>query len=124
MNKFFFIFLLFFATAAAGNTALLTGDINNINLKEKNMYLLDVNSKALTINVDDESMLEIFPMTSLSNDGKLVFVKANKTGVCDAVIKTQKDEYKIRFVSGTKFDDKNNALIKIDFPTTISKEAK
>lgn len=112
------------ATASAGNTTLLTGEINNINLKEKNMYLLDVNSKALTINVDDENMLEIFPMTSLSNDGKLVFVKANKTGVCDAVIKTQKNEYKIRFVSGQKFDDDNKNLIKIDFPTTISKETK
>lgn len=124
MKKLFFIFLLFLATASAGNTALLTGEINNINLKEKNMYLLDVNSKALTINVDDENMLEIFPMTSLSNDGKLVFVKANKTGVCDAVIKTQKNEYKIRFVSGQKFDDDNKNLIKIDFPTTISKETK
>lgn len=124
MKKLFFIFLLFLATASAGNTTLLTGEINNINLKEKNMYLLDVNSKALTINVDDENMLEIFPMTSLSNDGKLVFVKANKTGVCDAVIKTQKNEYKIRFVSGQKFDDDNKNLIKIDFPTTISKETK
>ncbi len=125
MNKLFLVLVLFFTSVSAGFCALSTSDINNINLKEKNMYLLDVNSKALIISVDDESMLEIFPMTSLSDDGKLVFIKANKSGVCDTVIKTQKDEYKIRFVSGQKFDDNNNIdLIKIDIPANMSKEVK
>lgn len=125
MNKLFLILILFLASASAGFCSLSASDINNINLKEKSMYLLDVNSKTLTISVDDESMLEIFPMTSLSNDGKLVFIKANKSGVCDTVIKTQKEEYKIRFVSGSKFEDSNNSdLIKIDIPEKTSKEVK
>ena len=36
-----------------------------------------------------------------------------------------KNEYKIRFVSGQKFDDNNNIdLIKIDIPANMSKEVK
>ena len=122
MNKFLLSLLILFISAQSAFCALSNTDINILNLKEKNMYLLDLKEKTIKIDVSDNNLINITPLTSINSDGRLLFVNSNKTGVCDVQITTVKDEYKIRFVSGTVFEDTNENLIKVDIPEISNKK--
>lgn len=122
MNKFLLSLLIILISAQQGFCALSNTDINIMNLKEKSMYLLDLKEKAIKIDVSDKKLLEVMPLTSINNDGKLLFINSNSSGVCDVLITTIKDEYKIRFISGKVFEDISENLIKVDIPPISDKK--
>ena len=122
MKKLVLALLLVFMTANVGMCDLSADKINVYNLKKSNMYLLDLSSKAEKIDVSDTKILNVTPVTSLEADGKQLFIEANGTGVCDVKIKTQKDEYKVRFVTGNVFEEEDNGLVLVDLPIVFSKE--
>lgn len=122
MKKLVLALLFVFMTANAGMCNLSADKINVYNLKKSNMYLLDINSKALKIDVSDTKILNVTPVTSIESDGKQLFIEANGTGVCDVSIKTQKEEYKVRFVTGNVFEEEKNGLVLVDLPIVFSKE--
>ena len=122
MNKLLLSLLIILISAQQGFCALSNTDINIMNLKEKSMYLLDLKEKAIKIDVSDKKLLEVMPLTSINNDGKLLFINSNSSGVCDVLITTIKDEYKIRFISGKVFEDISENLIKVDIPQISDKK--
>lgn len=122
MKKLILALLFVFMTANVGKCNLSPDKINVYNLKKSNMYLLDLSSKAEKIDVSDTTILNVTPVTSLEADGKQLFIEANGTGVCDVRIKTQKEEYKVRFVTGNVFEEENNGLVLVDLPIVFSKE--
>lgn len=122
MKKLILTLLLVFVSANVGMCDLSTDKVNVYNLKKSNMYLLDLSAKAEKIDVSDTRILNVTPVTSLEADGRQLFIEANATGVCDVIIKTQKEEYKVRFVTGNIFEEENNGLTLVDLPVVYSKE--
>lgn len=122
MKKLILALLFVFMSSNIGMCSLLVDKINVYNLKKNNMYLLNLGSKAEKIDVSDTKVLNIMPVTSLENDGEQLFIEAKTTGVCDVKIKTQNQEYKVRFVTGNVFEDEDNGLILVDLPVVYSKE--
>ena len=80
------------------------------------MYILSLNSKALNIINDKKSLLDIYPITSIENDGKEIFIDAKNAGVYDVDIQTEKDDYKLRIIIGSTFEDDIDDLTLIDLP--------
>lgn len=122
MKKIIIFLLLILFSANVANASLKSNELNILNLKEKNMYILSLSSKALQINNEKKSMLDIYPITSITNDGKELFIDAKKTGVYDIDIKTEKDDYKLRIIIGTAFEDITDDLLLIDLPIKIEEK--
>ena len=53
-----------------------------------------------------------------------LFIDAKENGVCDVIINTEKEEYKIRFVTGPAFQENKESLTEIDIPVAYNKETK
>ena len=121
MKKIMITLLLFFLSTTVVQASLKSNELNILNLKEKNMYILSLNSRALNINVDNK-MLDIYPIASITNDGKEIFIGAKKSGVYDVDIKTEKDDYKIRIIIGSTFEDISEDLTLIDLPIKIKEK--
>ena len=116
MKKIIIILLLFLFAGNVCQAALKSNEINILNLKVKNMYILSLNSKALNIINDKKSLLDIYPITSIENDGKEIFIDAKNAGVYDVDIQTEKDDYKLRIIIGSTFEDDIDDLTLIDLP--------
>ena len=103
-----------------GFCTISSDEINLYNIKEQNLYMLDLLEKAEKIDISDKSIIKITTETSLSNNGKQIFIEALSKGVCDVLITTEKQNYKYRFVSGSTFQDENKKeLILIDTPPVL-----
>jgi len=122
MKKIIVLFAIFLLMQQTGYCTLMNQEINVFNLKENNMYILNVDSSVKNINISDKNVVNLTPVTSISNDKKQIFIEANKSGVCDVVLTTDSDAYQIRFVSGPVFQDNISELIQIDVPLGISAE--
>lgn len=116
MKKLIFAFLLCFFTANLGECALKSKEINVLNLKENSMYILNLKSKALNINLNGNK-IDVYPITSLTSNGKEIFIDAKKSGVYDVSIETEKEDYKIRFIIGSTFEQITDDLTLVDVPT-------
>ena len=117
MRKLTITLLTLILFSQAGYCDLSKNDINIFNLKTQSMYILDLDSSVKNINISNRDIVDINSVTSLTNDKKQLFIEANKTGVCDAVITTDSNTYQIRFISGPTFQDKRKELTQIDIPT-------
>ena len=116
MKKIIITLLLFFISTTISQAALKSNELNILNLKEKNMYILTLKSRALNINNDKKSLIDIYPITSIENDGKEIFIDAKNAGVYDVDIQTEKDDYKLRIIIGSTFEDDIDDLTLIDLP--------
>ncbi len=99
-------------------------NITVYNLKEKNMYLLNMNSKVEKIEISNKKILNIIPITTINNDKRQLFIDAVENGVCDVNIVTADENHKIRFITGSLFQDTEDNLIQIDLPAYNSEEKK
>ncbi len=122
MKKIIVLFTIFLLMQQTGYCTLMNQEINVFNLKENNMYILNVDSSVKNINISDRNVVNLTPVTSISNDKKQIFIEANKSGVCDVVLTTDSDAYQIRFVSGPVFQDNISELVQIDVPFGINAE--
>ncbi len=59
------------------------------------------------------------PLTSLSNDKKMIVIEAQKSGVSDVSVRTESTLYQLRFVIGPEFQDESKDLIMIDLPSVL-----
>ncbi len=116
MKKTAAFLFMFFMVSQTGNCALTNQDINIYNLKQKNMYMLNMDTAVRNIDVSDKNIINVIPVTSIDNNKKQLFIEANETGVCDVILTTDYDTYKIRFISGSLFQDNKSELIQIDMP--------
>lgn len=117
MKKFFLLILAIITTIQAGNCELSTSDVNLFNLKEKSIYMLTLPEKVKEFNIVNEKSVDITPMTSLTNDKKILIVEAKKNGVSDVSVRTENILYQMRFVIGPEFQVESNELIMIDLPS-------
>ena len=119
MKKFFLLFLaLFFSVSNAFGTLSET-DVNLLNLKEKNTYILTIPSKVYEFNVVNEKTVNVSTLTTLANDKRMLLVEAKQGGVSDVSIRTEEKLYQIRFVVGPEFQDESDDLIMIDLPSVL-----
>ena len=81
--------------------------------------MLEFPSKVCEFNVVNEKSINITPMTSLSNDKKMVVIEAQKSGVSDVSIRTEDSLYQLRFVVGPEFQDASKDLLMIDLPSVL-----
>lgn len=116
MRKLLLALFIVFFFANSGFCALIPNKINIVNLKENGMYLLDLNTKVKNISIGDKTIMDVSAINSLTDDMQQLFIQTNKTGVCDVLIGTEKEEYKIRFVLGQIFEDIADYIIPIDMP--------
>jgi Flp pilus assembly secretin CpaC len=116
IKKLVFGLVMLFAFSNAGFAALSTEKINVLNLQKSNIYLLDIDSRVKNIEISDKNIVDVYPVTTVKGDAKHLFVEANENGVCDVKIDTKKKSYKVRFVTGSVFEDKHESLTKIDLP--------
>ena len=121
MKKLVLAILLFFCTSNIGECALKSKEINILNLKESNMYILNLKSRALNIDISDKK-INVYPITSIENDGKQIFIDAKNSGVYDVNIKTEKDNYQIRLVVGSTFEQITDDLTLLDIPTVVKEK--
>lgn len=121
MKKLILILSFLILNINAGFCSPISNEINIYNLKEKNIYLLDLDSSVKEINISDESLLNITPVTSITNDRKQLFIEAEKDGVCDVQITTESKEYRLRFITGPVFQDNKDNLTQIDLPGMLIK---
>lgn len=119
MKKIVLFLLIFLLTSLNGNCSLLNHEINILNLKENNMYVLDLDSSVKNIHISNKNIVNVMPITSILNDKKQLFIEANTSGVCDVVLTTDIDSYQLRFISGPEFQDNRKDLTLIDIPTDI-----
>ncbi len=122
IKKIVFSLVLFFAFSGVSFASLSAEKVNVINLKKSNIYLLDVESRITNIEISDKEIVDVYPVTTVKGSAKHLFVEANQNGVCDVQIETPKKDYKVRFVSGSVFEDKHESLTKIDLPESSSEE--
>lgn len=122
MKKIIISILLFLLSINSGFCALKSNEINVLNLKENNMYILGLNYKALNINKNQNEFINIYPITSIENDGKQIFIEAKSSGVYDVDVKTEKDDYKLRIIVGSTFEEINEDITLIDLPITVKEK--
>ena len=120
MKNLFYTLCFIFLMASPAFSALSTADINTINLKNDSLYLLDIGDITKDIIVSDENIVKVIPFITLSENGEKVFIETNSDGVCDVLIKTQSNDYKIRFITGKVFQDEKQGLIQIDMPSNLA----
>ncbi len=116
MRKLLLALFITFFFANSGFCALIPNKVNIVNLKENGMYLLDLNTKVKNISIGDKAIMDVSAINSLTDDMQQLFIQTNKTGVCDVLINTEKEDYKIRFVLGQIFEDIADYIIPIDMP--------
>jgi uncharacterized protein YxeA len=116
MKKIIISFLLFLLSINSGFCALKSNELNVLNLKENNMYILSLKSKALNIDKNQNKFIDIYPINSIENDGKELFIEAKSSGVYDVDLKTEKNDYKLRIIAGTTFEELNEDITLIDLP--------
>ncbi len=124
MKKIIFLLLIFALYNCQSNASTLSNEINIYNLKSKNMYMLDLDTSAEKIKISDKSILNIFPITTIENDKKQLFIEAENDGVCDVIITSNNKDYKLRFITGPFFQDNKDNLTLIDIPEVIKEEKK
>ncbi len=122
IKKIVFCLVLIFVFSCASYASLSTDKVNVINLQKSNIYLLCVDSKITSVEVSDKEIVDVYPAATVNGDAKHLFVEANENGVCDVKIGTPKKNYKVRFVSGSIFEDKHENLTKIDLPKSSNEE--
>ena len=116
IKKIALVLVLFITIANVGFCAFKTDEIDIYNLKKSNMYLLDMDSKVQEIIVSDKDIVDVYPIATIEGNNNQLFVEANANGVCDVNIKTAKKDYKVRFITGSVFEDAKKNLTKIDIP--------
>ena len=119
MKKLFLLLLTIPFIVQSANAELSNNSVNLFNLKEKNVYMLEFPSKVCAFNIVNEKAINITPLTSLSNDKKMIVVEAQKSGVSDVSIRTEEKLYQLRFVIGPEFQDDSKDLIMIDLPSVL-----
>ena len=119
MKKFFLLLLTIPFLVQPVNAELSDSSVNLFNLKEKSVYMLEFPSKVCEFNIVNEKSVNITPMTSLSNDKKMMIVEAQSSGVSDVSIRTEDTLYQFRFVVGPEFQDESKDLIMIDLPSVL-----
>lgn len=124
MKKLITAILIIISAAQAGLCSLQTDEINIFNLKKNNMYIINFGTKINNISISDKKILDITPVTSLINDKEQLFIDAKENGVCDVIINTEKEEYRIRFITGPAFQENKESLTEIDIPVAYNKETK
>ncbi len=116
MKNLLIMLLIMFFSIQAGYCGLDKDGINIYNLKKNNSYILTLETRAEKIDISDKRLLSIMPVSSIYNDGKQLFIEAVDNGVCDVNIKTAENNYKVRFVTGTDFQDNKNDIYAVDIP--------
>ena len=119
MKRFFLLLLTVLSFVLPTNAELSDNSVNLFNLKEKSVYMLEFPSKVCEFNIVNEKAVSITPLTSLSNDKKMIVVEAQKSGVSDVSIRTEEKLYQLRFVIGPEFQDDSKDLIMIDLPSVL-----
>ena len=119
MKKLFLLFLTIPFIIQSASAELSDSSVNLFNLKEKSVYMLSFPTKVCEYNIVNENSVNITPMTSLSNDKKMVVIEAQKSGVSDVSIRTEDTLYQLRFVVGPEFQDDSKDLITIDIPSIL-----
>lgn len=119
MKKLLLLFLTIPFIIQSASAELSDSSVNLFNLKEKSVYMLSFPTKVCEFNIVNENYVNITPMTSISNDKKLVVIEAQKSGVSDVSIRTEDTLYQFRFVVGPEFQDESKDLIMIDLPSIL-----
>ena len=119
MKRFFLLLLTILSLVQPTNAELSDNSVNLFNLKEKSVYMLEFPSKVCEFNIVNEKAVSITPLTSLSNDKKMIVIEAQKSGVSDVSIRTEEKLYQLRFVIGPEFQDDSKDLIMIDLPSVL-----
>lgn len=119
MKRFFLLLLAIPFIVQSANAELSDNSVNLFNLKEKSVYMLSFPARVCEFNIVNEKSVNITPMTSLSNDKKMVVVEAQQFGVSDVSVRTEDTLYQFRFVVGPKFQDESKDLIMIDLPSVL-----
>ena len=119
MKRLLLLFLTIPFIMQSANAELSDSSVNLFNLKEKSVYMLEFPSKVCEFNVVNEKSINITPMTSLSNDKKMVVIEAQKSGVSDVSIRTEDSLYQLRFVVGPEFQDASKDLLMRDLPSVL-----
>ncbi|MBQ8887012.1 MAG: hypothetical protein IJY61_04855 [Candidatus Gastranaerophilales bacterium] len=119
MKKYFLLFLALFFSVSNGFCKLSETNVNLLNLKENNIYILTVPSKVLEYNVVNEKSVNVSTMTTLANEKRMLLIEAKQGGVSDVSIRTEENLYQVRFVVGPDFQDESDDLIMIDLPATL-----
>lgn len=119
MKRFFLLLLAIPFIVQSANAELSDNSVNLFNLKEKSVYMLSFPARVCEFNIVNEKSVNITPMTSLSNDKKMVVVEAQQSGVSDVSVRTEDTLYQFRFVVGPKFQDESKDLIMIDLPSVL-----
>ena len=122
MRKITILFIMFLFAAQIGQCALLNKEVNIFNVKENNMYILDLDSSVKNLNISDKDIVNLTPVTLISGEKRQIFVETGKMGVCDVVLTTDSDIYQIRFISGPIFESTHSELIQVDMPMRYSAE--
>ncbi len=116
MKKILILLTIMLFSIESGYCSLDKEAVNIYNLKKNSSYILNLETKAEKINVSDNKLLNIVPVTSIYNDGKQIFIDAIENGVCDVDLKTSESSYKIRFITGPNFEDNNGDIVLVDMP--------
>ncbi len=112
---------MFLFSVQCGCCALSKENINLYNLQKDNMYIINLESKAINVDVSDSEIIKILPVTSIYEDKKQLFIEALENGVCDVIVTTSDSNYKIRFVTGPVFQDNSNDILPLDIPSGIKR---
>ena len=124
MKKFRLIALILCLIAFPGLKGLCNSEVTVFNLKINNLYLLDIDGKSEDIQVSNEDIIKIEPLTLISNNSHQLVIDTYNTGICDVGIKTENKNYKIRFIIGSIFDEETDKLTRIDMPSVFNGEGK
>ena len=119
MKRFFLLLLTVLSFVLPTNAELSDNSVNLFNLKEKSVYMLEFPSKVCEFNIVNEKSLSITPLTSLSNDKKMIVIEAQKSGVSDVSVRTESSLYQLRFVIGPEFQEESKDLIMLDLPSVL-----
>ena len=119
MKKYFLLLLALFFSVSSGFCKLSETNVNLLNLKENNIYILTVPSKVYEFNVVNDKSVTVSTMTTLANDKRMLLIEAKQGGVSDVSIRTEENLYQVRFVVGPNFQDESDDLIMIDLPATL-----
>ena len=119
MKKYFLLLLTLFFCVSSGFCALSETNVNLLNLKENNVYILTIPSKVYEFNVVNEKTVNVSTLTTLTNDKRMLLVEAKKDGVSDVSIRTEEKLYQVRFVVGPDFQEESEDLIMIDLPSVL-----
>ncbi len=122
MKKTFILMIMFLCSMQIGHCTLNKDGINLYNLKKDNMYIMSLDSKAQKIDISDEKVVNILPVNSAYEDKRQLFIEALENGVCDVNLTMSDTNYKIRFVTGSEFQDTCDDILPLDIPWNSTEE--